>query len=180
MNQITYLIIILIALISCGQRNNETEKIKQENIVKQKYNKVVSDLSNKYSIKYSIDTLRYDYSIQFEDLLNTKYQLISRFKVHDIYNQDSISYVKVKAGRYPSYYLSLRISQTDQKKMLSLSKSYYSRTNAIMVISLEGIKKIDLTFDSFPEDQNYCTIEFESSMSFAGKGQVIEVQTLKE
>lgn len=168
-------------MTACERSNNEIDKEEKENSIKQKNEEVVSELSNKYSIKYSLDTLRYNYSIQFEDLLNTKYQLISRFRVQDIYNQDSITYVKVETGRYPTtYYLNLRISEIEQEKLLSLNKSRYSRANAVMIITLQEIRKIDLTFESYPEDHDYYSIEFESSESFAGKGQVIEVQILNE
>jgi hypothetical protein len=180
MNKITYYILIIIALTACGRSNNETDKEEKEKLVEEKYEKIISELTDKYSIKYSLDTLRYDYSIQFEDMLNTKYQLISFFRIQDIYKQDSISYVKVETGFYPTYYLNLRISETEQEKLLALEKSFFSQANAVMIIALQEIRKIDLTFESYPADQNYCSIEFESSMSFTGKGQVIEVQILNE
>jgi hypothetical protein len=180
MSKIICISLIFIVIVGCSRNNEAINQEEQEKLIQQENEKIVYELSDKYSIKYSLDTIKYNYSLQFEDLLNTKYQLISRFRVQDIYNQDSITYVKVEIGKYPTYYLNLGISETEQEKLLLHNKSHYSRANAVMVITLQEIRKIDLTFESYPEDQDYYLIEFESSRSFAGKGQLIEVKILNE
>ncbi|MFT5253355.1 MAG: hypothetical protein ACI87N_002388 [Flavobacteriales bacterium] len=178
MSKIRNISFILLALISCGRSDKVTDKEEQEELQKQQKEQIISELTDKFSVDYSIDTLRYNYSIQFEDVLKSEYQMISRFRIHDIYNNDSISFIKIETGLFPTYYLNLSIPEKEQKKLLALDKSYYSRANAVLIVKLQEIKKIDLSLDSYPEDEEYCSLEFESSRSFLGKGQVIQVYVL--
>lgn len=179
-------ILILIALSVCVLYFKQTKKEKdfeaEKTLVVQKNEKFVKELSDKYSIKYCLDTLHYDYSIQSEDMLKTKYQLIRGFRIQDIYIQDSISYVKAENG---TFYLNLKIDKTELEKLLThinLDMFRYSyQVEYIMIVNLEEIKKIDFAFESYPEYQEeYCSIEIESSNIFVGKGRIIEVQILNE
>jgi len=178
MYKATIYIAIVITLTACGRRFNSKEQEELQKLVIQKNEEIFSQLTDKYSIKYSLDTLSYDYSIEYEDMLSTKYQLINRFRILDIYKHDSISYVQIEAGFFPTYFLNLRISDADQEKLLKLGRAYFF--NAVLVVSLQEIRNIHFTFRSCPEAPESNSIEVGSSMSFAGKGEVIEVYMLNE
>jgi len=83
MNRLTILSLklLLITVFSCTNEIPSQED--KEKAARQMNEKIISELNDKYSIRYLFDTLRYDYTIQFEDLLNTNYQMIRNFNIQD-------------------------------------------------------------------------------------------------
>lgn len=180
MNRTIFSLLLLCLLISCNQKKNEmTEKETLENQIEQKNEIIISNLKEKYSIKYSLDTVRYKYTIQFEDMMRTKYQLIQRFGIQDIFVEDGISYINVlNVTTNRNLYLKLTIPETEKEKLLSQKASSSRFINAALVVSLNEFKKIDMIVKSNHDAIDYCTIELTDSEGFFGNGQVAEVQIL--
>jgi len=83
---------------------------------------LISELTNKFAIKYSIDTLKCNYSIQFEELLKSDYQLISSFKVQDIYVLTSKNDYALRLSRWIAGGQG-RLGQTEAGELTSLGIS---------------------------------------------------------
>lgn len=178
MKKLFYLSLILLFLTSCGRSNKELKNSEPKMLQKQNKEKIISEMMNKYPIEYSLDTLDYIYSIEFQRLLSTEYQIVSNFGIQDIYIKDSLSYVKITIGIFPTYYFDLKISDIDRDKLLKLGNLSYFQANAVMVVSLHKVRKIDLKIIGYPDGPDNYSIEFDNSLSFAGEGEVISVQIL--
>ncbi len=178
MKKLSIITLILFILFGCSNKKEISDEERQKDIIKQRNERIISELSDKYAIRYSLDTIRYDYTIQFDELLETKYQMVKRFEIQDIYCIDSISYVKVNISHFPTYYLLLEISQKDRQKLLSLEKSFRRERDVVMIIELQEIKKMDLEYDFVGESS--CSIDIIAADIFLGKGQVIEVLILNK
>jgi hypothetical protein len=178
MKKAIYIVLALITLMACETKNAKQGKEKEYDILQNKRDSLMSELTNKYAIKYSLDTLDYNYSIEFEELLKSDYQLISRFMINDIYKKDSLIYIKLRVFAFTNIYLNLTISQNQARKILSNKDNFFFFNEGVLIVKLFDIKKIDLTLESYPEDEGYCSIEFENSMSFLGKGEIIETHII--
>ncbi len=167
MKKVIFLGLALISLLACETKKNKPDKDEVQKILQNKKENLISELTEKYAVEYLIDTLRYNYSIQFEELLNTDYQLISRFRILDIYKKDSITYISIETGILPTIYFELEIPTNQVKKLLELGKCYFCTYDGIIVVKILNIKK-----------GKSCSTEVKSIMSFWGKGRVIETHTL--
>ena len=154
----------LISLMACETKNNKPDKDEEQKVLQNKKENLLSELTEKYAVEYLIDTLRYNYSIQFKELLETDYQIISRFRILDIYKKDSITYISIETGFLPTIYFELEIPTNQVKKLLELEKCYFCTHDGIFVVKILNIKK-----------GKSCSTEVKSIMSFWGNGKVIEI-----
>ena len=82
---LSYLLILIIFLLGC---ESDKKQVAESDVSFENKNDIIfQDLTDKYDIKYSLDTLIYRHSIEFEDMLNTDYQMLSKFSIHDIYRK---------------------------------------------------------------------------------------------
>ncbi len=177
MKKAIYIVLALITLMACEMKNNKSDKEKEYDIQQNKRDILMSELTNEFAIKYSIDTLKYNYSIEFEEVLKTDYQLISSFIIHDIYIKDSLTYITIRVFPIPFIYLNLRISQSQAKLFSSCKDNFFFFNDGVLIVKLFDIKKIDLTLESYPEYEGF-SIEFKDSRSFLGKGEIIEAHII--
>lgn len=157
----------LISLMACETKNGKPDKEEEQKILQNQKENLISKLTEKYAVEYLIDTLRYNYSIQFEELLKTDYQLINRFRILDFYKKDSLAYISIETGILPTLYFDLEIPTNQYKNILGLEKGYFCIHDEIIVVKILDINKA-----------RSCSTEVKSIMSFWGKGRVIEIHAL--
>lgn len=147
--------------------------MKQRRLIKenQKVEKAAlsKKLTSKYSIRYNWDTLSFDYSVEYKLILKSKNQLIGNIRINDIYEKDSIRYVSIVAGSYPSFYLDFPISLEQESKLLSDDK------DLIFVVSISEIRKLRFSLNSEIEDGEPASVSLDNSDDFIGRGTIIEI-----
>lgn len=188
MKKIISIIILLSILIAC--KPSKEKKTKDENnskklIRQQEMKKVVDSLVLKYDIKYiwdSLDWKQYHYTIDFKPVINSKYQLISKYSIDDFYEKDTSEYISIETHR-PEYYFDFPISKEQKKIILQTSDSWGFKNNTILVVSINDIRKIKLEIkgevEGEDEDDKSAIINLENSYSFIGKGKIIDIVTIK-
>jgi len=88
-------IVTVCLIISCRSESGESNTVKtmeEEQIqkaVKEKEKlKVIEELTSKYKITNKIDTVRFQYSIDYESILKNDYILIDKYYINDIFQRD--------------------------------------------------------------------------------------------
>lgn len=175
------LITLILTFLSC--EGKDEVKIKRKQIKDQK-EKLASDLTEKYSIKYDLDTLRFEYTILFDKVIQTQYQLISDLTINDFYHKNGSNFIKIGTGNFPYYYLNLEVSNKMKTKILPLlDLKHYERRRTfseklILVIKLKKMHKLDWAFESI-DDEEYSYIELDHSSNFIGNGELVEIHIIE-
>ena len=167
-----FLLLIVVTIFSCNHSNPEPNPINNEDdITNKKKEQTISELKTKYHFRYSLDTLNLNYSIEFNDEIKSEYLLVNDFFTNDIFLQDSSVFVSIETGFLTTYYLKLLCSSNDKIKFLSQKTGPFNLeyTNAILVVKLNNLKKIDFIFDG----QSGEVIQRPSS-DFTGTGEIVE------
>lgn len=138
--------------------------------------KIISELVSKYNIKYQWDTLDYNYSIDYKPVIESKYQLIDRIEINDVFEKDSIYFISVNISYYPSFYFTFPISQDQFEQIYNVADN----TDLIFVVNITEIRKIQFTLNGKIEDTEYASVNLERSDDFIGKGRIIEIITSKK
>lgn len=180
MKKIFFIGLILMVFMSCENEQKRAEKEKEikKELLEQEYESSIIDLNNRFNISALLDTLTYKYSIQYEELFKSGYQLSSRFKIQDIYIKDTMTFVSIEAYAFPTLYLDFPISKNQTQKLLSLDRNLFIE-NGILVIRLTEIKKINVALDCIA-DERYFYVEFDDPYAFLGKGEIIEMIILNQ
>jgi hypothetical protein len=179
MKNIISILILTSILFSCiSEEEKKTEKEKNaKELSKQEKEKVIDKLVSKYNITYSWDTLgllHYRFSVDFNPIINSKYQLIERININDIYEKDSIKYISIKSGFYPAFYFDFPITMEQEIKLRQKDN------DIILVVSISSIRKIKLSLEGEIEDSENARVHLENSKDFIGKGKIIDIVTLKK
>ncbi len=166
-------------LFSCNsEEEKKTEKEKNANeLRKQEKEKVIEKLVSKYNITYSWDTLGFkhcDFSTDFNPIINSKYQLLERIDINDIYEKDSIVYISIKSGLYPAFYFDFPITMEQEIKLRQ------NDNDIILVVSISSIRKIKFSLEGEIEDSESARVHLEKSDDFIGNGKIIDIVTLKK
>ncbi|NQU68805.1 MAG: hypothetical protein HQ510_12750 [Candidatus Marinimicrobia bacterium] len=177
MNKLFYIIIVLFTIISCNTTDKITEEEKQEIQLQQKKDKLISEITDKYNISYDWDTLTYKYSINYDKILKSGYQLIRQIWVKDIYQKDGSYYISIRTGYSPTFYFDLSISEENLNKLLRIT--YYGLKfgsfEGLLVVEISEIKKIRFKIESYEDDEKNLSLELDASGSFIGKGKIVEL-----
>lgn len=166
------LIIIIFIFISCNSRKEKTKAADEfENKEKQKQS-IIEGLVAKYNIKYKVDTIYSDYSIDYKPIIESKYQLIEEFEINDIFEKDSILYISINPfGRIKELVLPII---KDQIELFTLHEGDF-----ILVVSIKDVKKIKFSFEGNIEDEDNVNISLVNSLSFYAKGELVEIALIK-
>lgn len=178
MNKLFCITISIIVVVSCTTKEKISEEAKKEILFQQKRDNLISEISKKYNIIYDWDTLFYNYSIEYDKIVNTDYQLISNTWIKDIYQLDTTYYISIETGIYPAFYFDLKITKADLNKILSQEGVEYF-FGGLLVVDIYEIKKIKFQLEGYPEDQSYCSLELVTSDNFRGKGEIVELKLVK-
>ena len=172
MKNLIYVIFALLTLFACGRNDEKSDRVKEIERLNSNKNNVKAELTKKYNIQYSFDTIDYDYSIQFTELLSSKYQLISDITVHDICLKNGVLILSIQTGFAPTYYFDLSISKEQAKQIIDYDKSNFYEPEAILVIQTFEVCKMTHPINYYDMDEvkhSYLNI-------FSCKGQVLEIQ----
>lgn len=173
-------LLVVFSFSYCDDNSKTAEELtREENELKEQI--ILKEIVDKYDVKYRLDTLRrYYFTCDFEDLLNTKYQIIKRYDVFDIYRKSGIYYAEIRIWGYKHKILKLKMSDGDKETMLGLNRNktgyvYRQKRETALVVSLNDIKKVDFSIQRIDEGDDYYQMEIESAEGFIGSGELIAI-----
>lgn len=177
MNKITFISFIILTLVACGRNDKAINNGKQKELQMQNKEKIISELTDKYKIKFNWDSLNFKYSFQYDKIIESGYQLIDYIDITDIYYKDSISYVSFRTWSWPPFYFDVTVSQDMINKIIQYQSKNNSLEGAdiVLVVKIAEIKKIKLKIDSYSEDESDCNLELRASNGFIGKGEIVDL-----
>ncbi|MFI5218953.1 MAG: hypothetical protein ACHQNT_05635 [Bacteroidia bacterium] len=164
-------------LFSCS--SNEQSRIDDDKrSLEEIKTNAINELTSKYHIKYLLDTLSYSdfkYSIDFKPIIASKFQLIDRFILKDIYEKDSCAYVSIEAGTLPTLHFDFQISNEQVRKFKQKEE------NIILVVSMSSVSKIKFPFIGEIDEEGSMTINLDFiSFDFIAKGEIIDIVLIKK
>ena len=176
MKKLTYIYLSILILFSCDATDElNNKKIKEQELFENKKETIISEITNKYQIKYCFDTISYIYTINYDKVIETNFQLIKNFQIIDIYKKENQNFITVNCGMYPSFYFDLIIKENELNKILNDNDSEYEYyNNSLIVVKINEIQKIKLGIISYPDDESNCSIEIDSYNDFIVKGEIID------
>ena len=178
-----YLAIMTLSIISisCGSPTETQSKTRMElqKIANNEREVQENLLTAKYNITYDWDSLDFNYSIDYEKVIQTKRQLVSDLQIDDIFRRDSSYYLRIQCAYLPHYL----ILETQDKSVLQplidkLSTDEYF-DDLILVVEIEKINKGLYEIYAMPENVEEAYLEMDPSIAFFGSGKLIEIKLLK-
>lgn len=156
MRNIVLYIIIIISFISCD--NNEKLMAEKKQQEKKKKELFISSLVEKYDIAACFDTLKISHSIEFQEKYNSKFLLLDKILIVDIYMKDSICHAILISNVYPTFSVDYIVSNDNLKKLRNLGKFM----DAVVVVTVNDV----ISTKELPWDIDYI---------FKGTGEILEV-----
>ena len=181
LSPIAALILVLLTILiltSCGANSKEHRQRTRELREKLKAD-AENMLNDKYDIKYQWDTLDYTYSIEYEQVLNSGYQLILDPYISDIYKDEKVFKVRVQCS-YNYYFTLSTIDPNIIQNLTRINSIEPYGSNIMMVVDIGTIKKGFLELYAIPEYDDEAYIELESAHTFYAEGQLIEIQYIDD
>jgi hypothetical protein len=129
----------LILLTSCDFFKSKNEKESEKN-------RAIQKLIDKYDISFKWDTTNVYYSIDYDTLLTSKYQLIDRFVVKDIVKRDSLYYVLILVEDDINMFFQLPI-KTEYIKLFRKSG------DLVLVVNIQKFRKFNLKIEDEQIDE---------------------------
>jgi hypothetical protein len=181
-----YLTIIVVStlLLGCNSPSKSNSIEKQELYLEQENDKKLQErlLTEKYNIKYDWDTLAYNYSIQYDHIIDGDYQLISNLGISDIFKNDETYNLRIQCGYLPYYFIVRTDNFTQISPLLNKLNTDKYYDDFLMVVEIKEIKKGLFELNAISEVSEYedaSYIELDPSISFFGTGNLIEIKLLK-
>ncbi|MEZ4908982.1 MAG: hypothetical protein R2771_15390 [Saprospiraceae bacterium] len=186
------LIFIFLSFFLIGCYNNEkTEREIQEeyrtrieNVNKEFEEKQIQKIVDEYQIKYCWDTMNYEFSIEYDTIINSGIQLIEDMTLIDVFRIDSIVYLKTECHASPNIYFNLATSNpTIWKEIINKKDKNSLSYKYIFIVKIHEIKKVLFEYDVYEGDfDEYieCSASLEDSENFVGYGELIGVQKIFE
>ena len=155
MKRLITLILIICIFFSCNTEKSKEETEKKEQAMKEREKQTtIEGLVSKYDIRYNLDTVRLRFSIDYDHILESKYQLVNQFTVKDIFQKDSVFFAFIRIRGKMNF--TFPITENQVKLITD------ENLDDILVIKIKEIKKDDTDTDRFAE------------------GELIEIISLKE
>lgn len=172
------LILFTSLLFSCGTnttRQTEEEQKTEQNEKEKK--KIIDKLVSKYNITYKWDTLKYEFSINYKPVMNSRYQLIDDIYVIDIYEKDSNEYALIKTGRFPKFHTTLFNNFYFDLLITKEQEEFFDNDNdIILVVNIAEIEKMKPSCQIKIEDRE---IHLDKYVHFIGRGKTIDIVSIK-
>jgi hypothetical protein len=142
-------------LFSCNTGKSKEEREKKEKEMKEMEKQTaINRLGSKYDIRYNLDTIHFRFSIDYDRILESKYQLINVFYVKDIFQKDSAFFVSIRIqGKFT---FTFPITENQLKLFTE------NDLDNILVIDIKEIEKNDTVLNR------------------SAKGELIEIVSLKK
>ena len=210
------LLIIVLSLVTICSCKNSTHKSEDERINDEKFNilkltekyekdyyynidsiikihkeKVIRKIANKYNITYKFDTISVYYSVDYEKYINSGFQILEIYFIHDIYKIKEKYFLALKVD---DVYLDMIIPRRELSKIIDLNNinkivfpiSEKEWDGIILIVKIFEIKKIrfedikEIYMSVMTEDERYSEHQSDDSNKFFGKGEVIKVFIMEE
>ncbi|GER58125.1 hypothetical protein ULMA_02330 [Patiriisocius marinus] len=158
---------VLILLFSCNQEEKQKVEIQEKRTSK------IEEIKSQYGIKYSMTDLnRFDYSYQFNPVIQSGKQLMKYYTIHDIYTKNNKNYVAIETYKF---YFDLLVENEKILNELKNNEDEYHRVeNKILVLELKNIRKMPFVID-ITENGEDTYMEVIGGDRFIGKGKVLEL-----
>jgi len=180
MKKLIFFFLLSSFMFSC--HSDEEKKIAKENEEHYlKREKIINELIARYNIQYNWDTIvhhRY-YSIDFKPALDSKCQLLTDYKIDDIYEKDSAVHVSIETkDRFnlkPILYFDFPL--TDEQ-----AKIFVKNSDLILVTSIAEISRIKFSRNGeyYGYEEGYDEKVKEFSHNFSGRGKIIAIRSISD
>lgn len=185
MKKKTIFFLLTLFLLSCNPKESSYEtKKRQEEQQKVKENlaniETLDFLSKKYNASAKFDTVDYEMTYKYQELLNSNnIVIIKNYEVLDIEKLDTIYNVFIGKG-YNEMFIDVTFNKGQVDKLNYESDNYNEK---FLIIEISHISKVKFNIDSYGEDNGDDSpttyVEIESSKAFYCKGKLIDIY-LKE
>lgn len=165
------LLTVLISLLFGCTSQEEKKRQEEEKYFQQQVDekiRIIDNLTTKFNIHYKWDTLNYDFSLDYNPVIKTKYQLIDDIEVINIYSKDSSEYISIKSGIDRAFYFDFPITKEQETKFLNES-------DLILIVSISDLNKIQFEFTGEVEASDYAKVNLDLSNDFIGRGNIIKI-----
>ncbi len=139
----------------------------------------IANLASNYNVLYRWDTLdahnRRDlFTINFNPIIKSSYQIVGKFKLTDVYEKDSIYYISIVTGVYRTFYFDLSIDAGQERLLTQKGKQY------ILLIKVDEIRKIKNVIEGNLEDEKTqdISLNLNYSTDFIGRGKIIKIVSI--
>ena len=177
MKSIFYILIVTI-LLSCNDKKSEVSKGRE---LKTEF---VQQLKKKYSTTHVWSTNVLDgkkYSIEFEEIVNSRVQLIQYFDIIDVFRKNHKVYLLVDADL--EFIFELEIEEAMVSKVISLGEYSYTKSPCVLIVNIDYFRKPSITLNAdidFIEDEEpFAYMDYVSSTTFYGKGKLLGIECMK-
>jgi|SRR5690606_26904523 hypothetical protein len=163
------LLLLIVLFVSCksGKEGESQWEIERRRVIEERQ-AIMDELSRNYDLKYSWDTLYYEFSIDYEPVLLTDYQLLENVTVEDIFKRDSLTYAVVTTDGYPRFHFTFPIQEQQIQVLIDEEK------HLILVVRIERLQKAAISVDYW--ENEYANVGFRTYNDFVGKGKIIELR----
>lgn len=176
---------ILIILTACGDSKDKTDTAKKKEFV----NQAIKQLAEKYNAVQGWDTLDFDYTIQYQDILSdsNKFILLDMYvDITDIYKKNNKYFVSGNCGSYtyPIFYFRLECTKSQINSLINTDIS--NRSDIGLITKITGVKKLDIIigseidYDEIEIGENsyesipYSYVQIEESDDFLLTGKLVD------
>lgn len=171
------ILLFLTLLVSCKENHGENKKFPQEEV------ELKNMLMKKYSTQYiwGWEFLEEkEFSIEFNDIVNSDLQLMKDFEIQDIYNRNNKLYLLLSVDL--NYLFELEVMKDQLSKIIEVSAySSYEQTS-YLIVNVEKIRKFPISLAAdidFLEEDTYAYLDFVPSDYFYGTGYLISVENIE-
>jgi hypothetical protein len=174
----TLIIVALILLLGCKKNEYSEENQNSER----------ADLVDKtiatYDVLYDWSDLDYEFTYQYEPVLNSKKQVISYPRLIDVYKKNDSIYLKVISDINRTFNFDLFI--TDSNNLNKIIDDYEKQEDyfmsCILVVEINKLQKIPLLANPYSEiidgEIEHSFIELETNDNFIGSGKITDFKFL--
>ena len=142
-----------------------------------KYFNKTKQLAEKYHAIQELDTLNFEYSIEYQDFFSdtNKHVLINKeVYITDIHKKNDKYFISGVSDYYPVLYFQFECSKQQMNQILKLTKDKYPR-NIGLIARLNFVAMLEFAIGTeVAEDEDFSTITIEGSDDFFMKGELVD------
>jgi len=174
------ILFLLILATLCNCKSSVEQKSEYEikwDKINQKTKEIRAEITKEYNIQYTWDTLAFDYTVQYEKVLKSEYQLIHVPVINDIYfqNGEYIISVFIYGSRHRgNFYFELIVPEHLVQKTDFIKLGDKRNARFFFVVKIKQIKKYEFEVKSILEE-NDSRVRIDVSDAFHGTGELIEI-----
>ena len=185
-NIILILILLVLFISSCAPKvTKEKAAGSTEKIEPPTRAKTLQTISNQYKTNIAFDTVRYNFTYQYQELLKQNNRVvIDRFRIIDIQKTDTHFVLQLERwGYYRKLFLNISCTENQLNHIKSIYSDYRlanSRIiNVYLIVDIDKVKKINFGNDLYGndnrEDESTTFLKLNTSDTFSFEGKVEDI-----